>query len=476
VADLHDLTALEQAAAIRRGETTAIELAEHYLKRSEALSDTVGAFTTLTPELALDQAREADDRVRTAAAGEDLGPLFGVCVPVKDLTAVAGVRMTMGSAVYADFVPQLQAVVVSKLRAAGTVMTGKTTAPEFGLPCYTEPDVAPPSRTPWDLTRSAGGSSGGAAAAVAAGLAPIALGSDGGGSIRIPASVCGLVGFKPSRGRISNAPFGPDPTGLVTHGPLARTVADAAAFVDVVAGPVPGDPWWAAPLPPGETFLARTQADPPPLRIGRFAAGVLVRPEFHPDCIAAWEQASALLADLGHEVVDVDPPSGAEYEQNFLDVWSALAASAPVPPGAEDLLRPLTRWLRERGREVDAVRLLGSIGTLQGLVRTTAGAWTSFDAILTPTLAAPPVRIGELRDDADPAGDFAAQFAFTPITSFYNLTGQPAVSLPLGVGAGGLPIGVMLAGRPAADGDLFALAAQLERAAPWAHRKPGLFS
>jgi amidase len=472
VADFHDLTALEQAEALRRGDLTATELTEHYLRRSEALSDTVGAFTTLTPELALAQAREADERLKNAGPDEELPALFGVVVPIKDLTAVAGVRMTMGSAVYADFVPQLQAVVVDKLRAAGTVMTGKTTAPEFGLPCYTEPDVAPPSRTPWDLTRTAGGSSGGAAAAVAAGLAPLALGSDGGGSIRIPASVCGLVGYKPSRGRISSAPFGPDPTGLVSHGPLARTVADAAAFVDTVAGAAPGDPWWAPPLPPGETFLARTRTDPPRLRVGRFAAGVLVQPEIHPDCLAAWEQASSLLRDLGHEVVDIEPPDGAALAENFLDVWSSLAASAPVPPGAEGRLRPLTQWLRGRGREVDAARLLGSIATLLGLARQTAHAWASYDAVLTPTLAAPPVRIGELRDDADPARDFAAQFAFTPITSFYNLTGQPAVSLPLGVGAGGLPIGVMLAGRPAADGDLFALAAQIERAAPWAHRTP----
>lgn len=454
---------------MRRGEVSSVELTEHYLKRSESLSDTVGAFTTLTPELALQQAREADEKLRD---GGDLPALFGVVVPVKDLTAVAGVRMTMGSAVYADFVPQIQAVVVNKLRAAGTVMTGKTTAPEFGLPCYTEPDVAPPSRTPWDLERTAGGSSGGAAAAVAAGLAPIALGSDGGGSIRIPASVCGLVGYKPSRGRISNAPFGPDLTGLVTHGPLARTVADAAAFVDTVAGAAPGDPWWAAPLPPGETFLARTEADPGPLTIARFAAGVLSRPDFHPDVLAAWEDATTLLRELGHEVVDVEPPAGPELSENFIDVWSSLAASAPVPPEAEEQLRPLTRWLRERGREVDAARFLNSAAVLQGLARTTARAWAGYDAVLSPTLAAPPVKIGELRNDADPAKDFADQAAFTPITSFYNMTGQPAVSLPLGVGAGGLPIGVMLAGRPAADGDLFALAAQIERAAPWAHRRP----
>ncbi len=475
MSELHDLTALEQAGAIRRREVSATELTEHYLRRAEVHSDTVGAFTTRTPDLALAQAKEADERIATAGPDDVLPPLFGVCVPVKDLTAVAGVRMTLGSAVFADFVPQVSAAVVEKLRAAGTVMTGKTNTPEFGLPCYTEPDVAPPARTPWDLTRTAGGSSGGAAAAVAAGLAPIALGSDGGGSIRIPASVCGLVGYKPSRGRISNAPFGPDPVGLVTHGPLARTVADAAAFVDTVAGPVAGDPWWAAPLPQGETFLARTEVDPPRLRIGRFAAGVLVAAEFHPDVLAAWEQASTLLTELGHEVVDVEPPAALEHYPHFLDVWSSLAASGPVPPGAEERLRPLTRWLRERGRSVDAPRLLGAIGELQGLARTTARAWAGFDAVLTPTLATPPVRIGELRNDDDPAADFAAQFAFTPITSFFNLTGHPAVSLPLGTGEGGLPLGVMLAGRPAGDGDLLALAAQIERAAPWAHRRPEIW-
>ena len=472
MADLHDLTALEQGAAMRRREFSALDLTEHYLRRSEAISDTVGAFTTLTPELALRQAREVDGRLSAADPDEPLPLLLGVCVPVKDLTAVAGVRMTMGSVVYADFVPQVQAHVVTQLRAAGTVMTGKTTTPEFGLPCYTEPDVAPPSRTPWDLERTAGGSSGGAAAAVAAGLAPLALGSDGGGSIRIPASVCGLVGFKPSRGRISNAPFGPDVAGLVTHGPLARPVADAAALVDAVAGPAPGDPWWAAPLPPAETFLARTQADPLPLRIGRFAVGVLSRPEFHPDCLAAWEQASALLVDLGHHVVDIDPPAGPQLGETFLDVWSTLAASAPVAPRDEGRLRPLTRWLRARGREVSATRLLGSVADLHGVARVTARSWADFDAVLTPTLAAPPVRVGELRNDDDPVGDFAAQAAFTPLTSFFNLTGQPAVSLPLGIGAGGLPIGVMIAGRPGGDGDLFALAAQIERAAPWAHRHP----
>jgi amidase len=175
-------------------------------------------------------------------------------------------------------------------------------------------------------------------------------------------------------------------------------------------------------------------------------------------------------------VVEVDPPAGPEIADTFGEIWAALAASGPLPPQSEDLLRPLTRWLRERGRAVPVTRFLTAAGELTGLARQSARAWAPFDAVLSPTLAAPPVEVGSLRDDADPAKDFADQMNFTPITSFYNLTGQPAVSLPLGVGATGLPIGVMLAGRPAADGDLLSLAAQIERAAPWSHRRPPLFA
>ena len=203
---LHDLTALEQATAIRTGEISSVELAEHYLARTEALNDTVGAFITVTPEIALEQARAADAEVRDVVDREDLPVLHGVVVPVKDLNFQAGVRCTLGSRAY-DMTPFGDDNVVIRMKQGNLVMTGKTNTPEFGLPCYTENDVAPPARTPWDLTRSAGGSSGGAAAAVAAGLAAAAHGSDGGGSIRIPASVCGLVGIKTSRGRISNGPL-----------------------------------------------------------------------------------------------------------------------------------------------------------------------------------------------------------------------------------------------------------------------------
>ena len=205
-------------------------------------------------------------------------------MPVKDLNLTAGVRTTFGSAVFADSVPDVDDHVVSLLRDAGTVLLGKTNTPEFGLPCYTENAVAPPARTPWDLERMAGGSSGGAAAAVAAGLAPVAHGNDGGGSVRIPASCCGLVGLKPSRGRVSGGPIKGDVSGLPVEGVLARTVRDAAAVLDVMAVPMPGDPSWAPPLPPGETFLAHAGRTPGRLRVGRFATPVIAEATVHPEC------------------------------------------------------------------------------------------------------------------------------------------------------------------------------------------------
>jgi amidase len=470
VADLHHLTALEQAGAIRRGEVSPVELTTHYLRRTERLNAAVGAYVTVTEDLAHAQAAAAEAVLAADEAGP--GPLFGVVVPIKDLSMVAGVRTTFGSAAFADHVPRTDDHVVTRLGDAGTIMIAKSNTPEFGLPAYTEPAVAPPARTPWDLTRSAGGSSGGAAAAVAAGLAPVALGNDGGGSVRIPASVCGLVGLKTSRGRISNGPLGGDVSGLACHGPLARTVADAAALLDVLAGPTPGDALWAPPLPAGETYLEWSGRDPGRLRIARFATGVISTAPVHPECLQAYEDASKLLDSLGHEIVDIRPPAGPEAAVAFEDVWAASAASIPLPPEAEELLRPLTRWLRARGRELGAPRFISSLVAMQSLARAVLTAWLPYDAVLTPTLAAPPVLVGALRDDRDPAADFEAQKAFTPFTALYNVTGQPAITLPLHWTPAGLPVGVMLAGRPAGEASLLALAGQLERARPWADRHP----
>jgi amidase len=356
------------------------------------------------------------------------------------------------------------------MEAAGMVSLGKTTTPEFGSPCYTEPDNAPAARSPWDLDRMAGGSSGGAAAAVAAGLVPVAQGSDGGGSIRIPASCCGLVGLKPSRGRISGGPMYGDPVGLATAGTLARTVRDAAALLDVLSGPAVGDPTWAPPPP--RTFLASCDVEPPRLRVGRFLAPVIADAPVHAECVEAYESASRLLVSLGHDVEEIDAPVPPEAVATFETCWAVLTALSVAPPGTEHLLRPLTRWLQERGRAVSGPEFGLAIGELRRIAARALRAVAPYDVVLTPTLAQPPLRVGEIRDDADPARDFENQKRFTPWTSAWNLTGMPAVSLPLHMTADGLPVGVMLAGRPAEEHLLLSLCAQVEAAAPWLDRTP----
>jgi amidase len=472
---LHDLTALEQAAAVRNGEVSPVELVDHYLGRVDRLSERLGAFVTVTEELARAQAKEAERFVTGAGDGEALPPLHGVPVAIKDLNLTAGIRTTLGSRLYADFVPPVDDHVVALLRQAGTISLGKTNTPEFGLPCYTENAVAPPARTPWDLELSAGGSSGGAAAAVAAGLVPFAQGNDGGGSVRIPASVCGLFGIKVSRGRVSNGPIAGDVTGLAWNGPLARTVRDAAAMLDAMAVPMPGDPHWAPPLPPGETFLAHADREPGTLRIGRYLDPVIAGAEVHDECRRAWEAASALLAELGHEVEDVSPPFRQEVVPMFETIWSVATHGAPVDPAREDELMPLTRWLRERGAAVTGPQYVTALGALQMISRQGVAATIAYDAILTPTLAQPPRPVGWFTDGADPATDFERQKAFTPYTAAYNMTGQPAVNVPLHWTDDGLPIGVMLVGRPAGEAGLISLSAQLEAARPWAQRHPDLW-
>jgi amidase len=469
VTELHDLTALEQASAVRARDVSSLELTEHYLARIDKLSDSVGAFITVTADLAREQARALDDEARR---GEWRSLLHGVPVPVKDLNLTAGVRTTFGSTVFADSVPEVDDHVVTLLRAAGTVLLGKTNTPEFGLPCYTENGIAPPARTPWDLERMAGGSSGGAGAAVAAGLAPVAHGNDGGGSVRIPASCCSLVGLKPSRGRVSSGPIKGDVSGLPVEGVLARTVRDAAAVLDVMAVPMPGDPYWAPPLPTGETFLSHADRTPGRLRVGRFATPIIADAPVHPEVVAAYEQASRLLESLGHDVEDVDLPFPPWVVGAFETVWTVLSTLMPVDPAREAELQPLTRHLRERGRSVDGSAFaLAAIG-LQVVARQVVVAASTYDVLLSPTLAQPPLPVGAISDATDPARDFDDNKRFTPFTALYNLTGQPAVSLPLGWTASGLPVGVMLAGRPAGEAALLAVAGQLEDAAPWHRRKP----
>src|SRR6266487_1557859 len=415
MAQIHELTMIELAAAIRAGELSPVAVTDHYLRRTTELNDQVGAFYTITPEFAADQAREAEKAVAAADGVAELPPLTGVPIPIKDLNMVAGVRQTLGSKAFEAYVPDTDDNVVVAIKRAGAVITGKTATPEFGLPCYTETAVGPPARTPWDLSRSAGGSSGGAAAAVAAGLAPAAQGSDGGGSIRIPSSVCGLFGIKPTRGRVSEGPLVPDLYGLGVNGPLARTVADAALLLDVMAENFPGDMYTQPPLPPGETFLGYASREPGRLRIGRTLQNPVDGAEVHPDCVAAYEEASTLLASLGHEVEDIAMPLGPDVVPFFETLWYAYA-----------------------------------------------------------TLALPPRPVGWF-DEVEPAQNFERQKLFTPYTALYNVSGQPAVNVPLHWNADGLPIGIMLAGRMGDEATLISLSAQLEQARPWKDRHPPIW-
>jgi len=474
MAQIHELTMIELAAAIRAGELSPVAVTDHYLRRTQEFNDQVGAFYTVTAELAADQALVAEKAVAAAGDKAALPPLTGVPIPIKDLNMVAGVRQTLGSKAFEANVPDTDDYVVVAIKRAGAVITGKTATPEFGLPCYTETEVGPPARTPWDLSRSAGGSSGGAAAAVAAGLAPAAQGSDGGGSIRIPASVCGLFGIKPSRGRISEGPLMPDLAGLGVNGPLARTVADAALLLDVMTGNFPGDMYTQPPLPPGESFLGYARREPGRLRIGRTLQNPVEGAEVHPDCVAAYEDASALLASLGHEVEDVAMPLGADVVPFFETLWYAYATLAPLAPGQEEMLLPLTRYLRGRGLATGAADLVFAQAYLQAVTRAAVSALNAYDAILHPTLALPPRPVGWF-DEVEPAENFERQKRFTPFTATYNVSGQPAVNVPLYWNADGLPIGVMLAGRMGDEATLISLSAQLEQARPWKDRHPPLW-
>ncbi|MFD0732488.1 amidase [Planotetraspora mira] len=472
MAHIHDLTALEQAAAVRTRELSPVEITEHYLERAGRLDHAVGAFVTLTADRALDQAREQEARIAGEEAG-DLPPLLGVPVPIKDLNFVKDVPIHFGSATYDGFVAPVDDSVVERLRDAGTIMLGKTSTPEFGLPCYTETYVSEPARTPWDLSRSAGGSSGGAAAAVAAGLAPAAQGSDGAGSIRIPASLCGLYGIKPTRGRISYAPIVPDLAGLSTNGPITRNVADAAALLDVMAHNNPGDLYWAPPPALG-SFSAYVGREPGRLRIARYATPAVPGAQVDPDVLAAYESASAVLESLGHDVEEIAPPFGADMVPEFEKLWFSFACMHPVSKEMEPKLRPLTAWLRERGQAVPAPAFLQAQSALQLATRFASLVTDQYDAVLTPTVTRLPVPVGWFEDVDSPEETFERMKGFAPFAAMYNVSGQPAVNLPLYWTPDGLPVGVMLGGRFGDEGTLISLSAQVEASVGgfWGARRP----
>ncbi len=458
--ELAFLPATEQARLVRTGEVSSVELVQLYLERIERIDPQLNSFVTICGEKALADARERDSR-----AAE--GPFHGVPIAVKDLTATAGIRTTYSCRAFADNVPDFDTAVVRRIRDAGFVIVGKTNTPEFGTVAFTESELNGATRNPWSPERTPGGSSGGAAAALAAGLVPLAHGTDGGGSIRIPASCCGLFGLKPSRGRVSNAPFS-SLEGLSTAGPLARHVSDAAAFLDVLAGYEPGDPWWAPP--PQRPFADEVGADPGRLRVAATATPPIGTP-VHADCLAAFETVVELVTQLGHEVVDATPPwSESDLIDDFLAVWQVGPTLYSID---EDLLTPVNRGLAETARSTSAADYALAVVRLQAAARRIVAFWRDVDVVLTPTLALPPVPIGWQEEGVDTAQEqLRRNTVFTPFTAVSNLTGQPAMSLPLGTSSDGLPIGTQAIGPPAGDALLVRLASQLEAARPWHDRRP----
>lgn len=449
------MDAVALAAAVRAGQVSALEVTTEALARAVDLNPVVGAFASLAAEHACTQAAAVDAAVAAGTLGR--APLAGVPLPIKDLVEVAGLPFEGGSEVMAGHVGVATDVVAGRLIEAGSITLGKTSTPEFGFPCYTEPDSLPPAVTPWDTTRMAGGSSGGAAAAVASGIVPMAHASDGGGSIRIPAACCGLVGLKPSRGLVNTLPSRVPGPGLVTDGVLTTTVRDSALGLDVLA--------------PGHGFLAVLAEAPAGLRIGVTDVPVISETaEVHRACRAAVAEVADVLSDLGHAVVPAPRAFPAGRWAAFDAVWATGAASLPLPPEAEEDLTPLTSWLRRRGQAVSAAEYAAALGEIQRLTWDVLQAWAGLDIVVTPTLAQPPLPVGALRDDDDPAADFAAQVDFTPWTSVANLTGRPSLSLPLvraDVEGVELPIGVMFTGRRGGDALLLRLAAVLEDTLPW---------
>lgn len=395
------------------------------------------------------------------------GPFRGVPIAVKDLTETAGVRTTYSSRAFAGYVPDRDAAVVRRLREAGFVLLGKTNTCELGTTPFTESELNGACRNPWDTGRTPGGSSGGAAAALTAGLCPVAHGSDGGGSIRIPASCCGLFGLKPSRGRISNAPYGEGLAGLATSGPMTRTVRDAAALLDVMAGSEPGDPWWAPPPP--EPFARLAELPPGPLRIALTTEPALGDFPVDAACAAAAREAAHLLEELGHAVEEATPPW---REPGLLGTFTVIWQTGPALSGADPaLLEPLNRTLAEAAGATSSAAYAIALARLHALARRIVAFWEGYDLVLTPTLALQPVPIGWSQREADPWAQFELGARFTPFTAVANLTGQPAASLPLSWGENGLPIGVQLIGPPAGEALLLQVSAQLEAARPWAQRR-----
>ncbi|WP_414583201.1 amidase [Scytonema sp. PCC 10023] len=459
--DLAFTSALEQAQLIRRREVSPLELVEIYLERISRLNPQLGSYFTVTAEQAI---ADAKAKTEMLASASELPPFFGVPISIKDLNPVAGVPCTYGNPALLSNISDYDDGVVTRIKQAGFILLGKTATSELGSTPYTEPTGFPPARNPWNLEYTTGGSSGGAAAAVAAGLCAIAQGSDGGGSIRGPAACCSLVGIKPSRGRVTHAPVGDRLNGIAINGPLARTVADAAALLDIMSGYVTGDPYWLSD--PEPSFLAATQQKPGTLRIA-YATSIAPLGEADANCQQGVLQTVQLLQELGHTVEQKSLDLSGLVEP-FQVVWQTSVASSGIPA---EILQPLNRWLL--ARTGSAGEYLQAVYQMQMVARQIVAFFDTVDVLVLPVYLHSPIRVGEWAN-LSPEETFQNIIRWVAPCPAANATGQPAIALPVGFDELGLPISVQLVGRPAAETTLISLAAQLEAAKPWIHHRPAL--
>jgi amidase len=466
------LDATAQSELVRKKEVKPIELIDAAIDRIERVNPKINAVVLSM----YDQARDAANKPLPQ------GPFTGVPFLLKDLLAAyGGVPMTSGSVFLREFVPSHDSELVARYKRAGLIILGKTNTPEFGIMPTTEPSLFGPSRNPWDTTKATGGSSGGTAAAVASLMVPVAHGNDGGGSIRIPASCCGVFGLKPTRARNPLGPdFGDMFSGLVAEHVLTRSVRDSAALLDATSGPDVGDPYCAPP--PARPFLQEVGANTGRLRIA-FTTTAPSGVQIHPDCVAAVHDAARLCGELGHDVVEASPKLDGELmAPMFMALWSAGctwtidgAAYGLKKQPAADQFEPATWALYQMGQKQTGAGYMTALTWIQAASRVVARFMLDYDVWLTPTLGEPPLPLGSFDPTPDrPMAGMARAVQFVPFTPICNMTGQPAMSVPLFWNEQELPVGTHFVGRFGDEATLYRLAAQLEEARPWANRIPAV--
>ncbi|MEM6612987.1 MAG: amidase [Cyanobacteria bacterium P01_C01_bin.72] len=458
-------SALKQAQLIKERQVTPLELTQMYLERIAQYDSQINSFNYVATESAIADAQQKTLKLQQTQDLGQLPPFFGVPIAIKDLKSVADMPISYGVAALKEQVAQFDEGIISKIKQAGFIILGKTATSQLGSFPYTEPEGFAPTRNPWNLDHTPGGSSGGSAAAVAAGFCALALGGDAGGSIRGPAACCGLVGIKPSRGRISFAPVGDRLSGLGTHGIVTRTVADAAAFLDLASGYTTGDPYWLE-LPEVD-FLSSTQQVLPKLKIG-YLTSILPVGEPAPECQQSVAKIVQQLESMGHillpQAIDLSP-----LIEPFKTVWSSAVAASGVPP---EVLSAMNQWVLSQSST--AGKYLQAVTEMQIFARQLVSLFTQIDVLVAPTYMHPAIRVGEWQD-LSPEKTLEMIVNWILPCPPFNVTGQPVINIPAGFDRQGVPLGVQLVGRPNTEETIIALAHQLEQTQPWSQLKPPRF-